>query len=197
MGAAAQALTAWLDALRRAGKDTSAGPIFRRIRRGGRSIGDEPLSAEAIFLMVKKRCTEAGLDESISPHSLRAGFLTEVVRRWSSHPKAEVPVLVWRDRESAEEAAAVYRSHGGDGVVATTGDEGLGRRAHELSPKAGAGAAEYLTGKTGSAVAQEILAGKLPADACVTREHVAAAVAIAAAIVAERREGSAFGRAMR
>jgi len=80
MGAAAQALTAWLQALRRAGKDTSSGPIFRRIRRGGRSIGDEPLSPEAIFQMLKKRCKEAGLDENISPHSLRAGFLTEVGR---------------------------------------------------------------------------------------------------------------------
>jgi len=80
MGAAAQALTAWLDALRRAGKDTSAGPIFRRIRRGGRSIGDEPLSPEAVFQMLKKRCKAAGLAESISPHSLRAGFLTEVGR---------------------------------------------------------------------------------------------------------------------
>jgi len=171
--------------------------------------------------------------------------------RWSSHPKAEVPVLVWRDRQSAEEAAAVCRTHRGDGVVASSyGHSGLtlgveltlftsshapalagylsyaatatkkaevarvkalasaaclgarasgvgtlGRRAHEQSLKAGAGAAEYLTGKTGGAVAKEILAGKLPADAFVTRDHVAAAVELAAAIVAERLGESAFGRA--
>lgn len=80
MGAAAQALTAWLELLRQAGKDMGAGPIFRRIRRGGRSVGDEPLTPEAIFQMIKMRCRQAGLDAAISPHSLRAGFLTEVGR---------------------------------------------------------------------------------------------------------------------
>lgn len=80
MGVAALALTAWLELLRQAGKDLRAGPIFRRIRRGGRSVGDEPLTPEAIFQMVKARCGRAGLDTGISPHSLRAGFLTEVGR---------------------------------------------------------------------------------------------------------------------
>jgi len=179
--------------------------------------------------------------------------MLNVTGRWSSRPTAEVPVLVWEERQLAEDAAAVCRSHRGDGVIASsyghsgltlgvelklftsshapalagylpyeataatkaevarvkalasaaflvaraTGNEELGQRGRELAPKAGAGAAEYLTGKAGGSVVQRILAGKLAADRVVTRDHVAAAVHIAEAIVAERRASSGFGRVNR
>lgn len=78
-------------------------------------------------------------------------------------------------------------------VARATGDEQLARRARELSSKAGAGAAEFLTGKAGSAVAASIMDGALPADACVTREHVATAMRIAQAVMEERQPPGRFG----
>lgn len=79
-------------------------------------------------------------------------------------------------------------------VARAAGNEQLAQRARELSPKAGAGAADYLTGKAGGAVAQAIVSGMVAADAIVTREHVAAAVEIAEVVVAERLRAAGFGR---
>lgn len=78
-------------------------------------------------------------------------------------------------------------------VARATGDEQLARRARELSSKAGAGAAEFLTGKAGSAVAASIVDGTLPADAHVTREVVATAMRIAEAVMEERLPPGRFG----
>jgi hypothetical protein len=72
-------------------------------------------------------------------------------------------------------------------VARATGDEQLARWGRELSPKAGAGAAEFLTGKAGSTVATSIVDGSVPADAHVTREHVAMAVRLAQAVMEERQ----------
>jgi integrase len=73
-GRAAEALAAWL-----AASGVQAGPIFRRVRRGG--VVGEPLSPAAVRDIVKKRCLLAGLDEGFSAHSLRSGFVTEAGRR--------------------------------------------------------------------------------------------------------------------
>jgi integrase len=73
-GRAASALQAWLSA-----SQIVAGPIFRRVRRGGK-VG-EPLSAPAVRDIVKKRCALAGIDEGFSAHSLRSGFVTEAGRQ--------------------------------------------------------------------------------------------------------------------
>lgn len=73
-GRAAAALAAWL-----AASGLQAGPIFRRVRRGG--VIGEPLSPAAVRDIVKKRCLLAGLDEGFSAHSLRSGFVTEAGRR--------------------------------------------------------------------------------------------------------------------
>lgn len=78
-------------------------------------------------------------------------------------------------------------------VARATGDELLAQRGRELNSKAGAGAAEFLTGKAGSAVAASIVDGALPADAHVTREHVAAAMRLAQAVMAERQPPGRFG----
>jgi integrase len=72
-GRAALALEAWL----RAAKIT-AGPLFRRVRRGG--VVGEPLSAAAVRDIVKKRAALAGVDAEVSAHSLRSGFVTEAGR---------------------------------------------------------------------------------------------------------------------
>lgn len=74
LGAAAVALQRWLDF---AGIDS--GPIFRRIRKGGQ-VG-EGLSPQAVRLIVRERCTLAGVEGDFSAHSLRSGFVTEAARR--------------------------------------------------------------------------------------------------------------------
>ncbi|WP_198298247.1 site-specific integrase [Bordetella genomosp. 8] len=84
-GRAAQALDAWL---RAAG--IAAGPIFRRVRRGG-TVCDQALTGEAVRRIVKQRCAAAGLDERYAAHSLRAGFVTEAGRQ--GVPLAEVMAM--------------------------------------------------------------------------------------------------------
>jgi integrase len=73
-GRAAHALTAWL-----AASGIKAGPLFRRVRRGG--VVGEPLSPAAVRDIVKKRSLLAGIEESFSAHSLRSGFVTEAGRQ--------------------------------------------------------------------------------------------------------------------
>ena len=73
VGPAAEALTAWLEA-----SAVTSGAIFRRIR-GSRAA--EPLSAQAVGLIVKRRAELAGLEGDFGAHSLRSGFVTEAGRQ--------------------------------------------------------------------------------------------------------------------
>lgn len=77
VGSAAAAMQAWLAVLQAHG--IQAGPIFRRIRRGGH-LG-EPLAPAAVRDIVRERCALAGVEGSFSAHSLRAGFVTEAGRQ--------------------------------------------------------------------------------------------------------------------
>jgi integrase len=79
VGAAADALRAWLRLLAAAG--IAEGAIFRRIRRGGH-ISQERLSDAGVWEIVARRCQLSGLDQEgdFSPHSLRSGFMTEAGR---------------------------------------------------------------------------------------------------------------------
>ena len=74
LGAAAAALTAWLQA-----SGIDSGPVFRRVRKGG-YLG-EALSPAAVRAIVKERCTLAGIEGNFSAHSLRSGFVTEAGRQ--------------------------------------------------------------------------------------------------------------------
>jgi integrase len=74
LGAAAQALSAWLEA-----SGIAQGAIFRRIRKGGH-LG-EPLTPPAVRNIVRERCELAGVEGDFSAHSLRSGFVTEAGRR--------------------------------------------------------------------------------------------------------------------
>jgi integrase len=71
-------LRSWLEQAR-----ITAGPLFRRIRRGG-TVGPNRLSADAVRQILLKRAGQAGitgtLAEPISPHGLRAGFVTMAYR---------------------------------------------------------------------------------------------------------------------
>jgi integrase len=70
-----RALEAWL---RAAG--IRFGPAFRRVTRHG-TVEPGRLSAEAVRLVLKKRVAMAGIKgtalEPITPHGLRAGFVTQ------------------------------------------------------------------------------------------------------------------------
>ena len=50
-----------------------SGPLFRRVRRGGKTVGDSALSTASVRNIVKRRCAVAGLTGSVSGHSLRVG----------------------------------------------------------------------------------------------------------------------------
>jgi integrase len=73
VGQAAEALSAWL-----AASGVSSGAIFRRVRK---TQATEPLSAQAVWLIVRRRARLAGLTERFSAHSLRSGFVTEAGRQ--------------------------------------------------------------------------------------------------------------------
>jgi integrase len=72
-GVAAEALTAWLQA-----SGITMGPIFRRIRK---TKAVEPLSGQAVGLIVKRRAQLAGLEGDFGAHSLRSGYVTEAGRQ--------------------------------------------------------------------------------------------------------------------
>nr|WP_315491521.1 site-specific integrase [uncultured Rhodoferax sp.] len=73
-GIAAEAMDEWLKVT-----GIVAGPIFRRIRKGGH-LG-EALSPAAVRDIVKSRCVLAGIEGDFSAHSLRSGFVTEAGRQ--------------------------------------------------------------------------------------------------------------------
>ena len=74
----ATALQAWLEAA-----EITAGPLFRKVNRGG-AVETARLGADAVRQILLKRAAQAGvkgsLAEPITPHGLRAGFVTTAYR---------------------------------------------------------------------------------------------------------------------
>ena len=72
------ALQAWLVAA-----EITAGPVFRKVNRGG-VVETARLSPDAVRQILSKRAARAGLKgtlaEPVSPHGLRAGFVTTAYR---------------------------------------------------------------------------------------------------------------------
>ena len=70
-----QALETWLTA-----SACAFGPVFRKVDRWGH-IDHRPLGADAVRAILRRRAGQAGLrveaGERLSPHGLRAGFVTE------------------------------------------------------------------------------------------------------------------------
>jgi len=69
-----RALEAWL-----AASGCEFGPVFRKVDRWG-GIETRALHPDAIRQILRRRAAEAGLDTPVSPHGLRAGFVTEAYR---------------------------------------------------------------------------------------------------------------------
>jgi site-specific recombinase XerD len=108
-----RALRAWTD-LAGAIDD---GPLFRRVRSGGR-VTSERLTAQSVALIVKRHAVRAGLDpDNFGGHSLRAGFVTTAalagmseskIMRQTRHKSSATlqryirPATVWTDNASAD-----------------------------------------------------------------------------------------------
>lgn len=78
LGAAAQALTAWLQAAA-----LTEGPIFRRL--WGPRVGPG-LSPKAVAAIIQRRAELARLEGDFGGHSLRSGFVTEGARQGIALP---------------------------------------------------------------------------------------------------------------
>jgi integrase len=72
------ALNTWLELSK-----ISTGPLFRKVNRGG-AVERTRLSTDAVRQILLKRAARAGLKgtlaEPVSPHGLRAGFVTTAYR---------------------------------------------------------------------------------------------------------------------
>jgi integrase len=72
------ALQAWL-----AAAGIGAGPLFRKVNRGGK-VETGRLSPDAVRQILRKRAAAAGIEgtwsEPVTPHGLRAGFVTTAYR---------------------------------------------------------------------------------------------------------------------
>ncbi|WP_420337010.1 site-specific integrase [Roseibium sp.] len=76
LGQPVDALKAWLGA-----SGIEDGPVFRGVDQWG-NLKTRPLSPQSINAILKKRCTDAGLDSNdFSAHGLRSGFLTEAANQ--------------------------------------------------------------------------------------------------------------------
>lgn len=102
IGRPVEALHDWLD---HAGLDRgSRGPVFRPVDRWD-GIEDRPLTPQAVNLILKRRCTLAGLDpKDFSAHGIRSGYLTEAARRGIALPEA----MQQSQHRSVQQAARYY-----------------------------------------------------------------------------------------
>ncbi|QXX76646.1 site-specific integrase [Methylovirgula sp. HY1] len=99
IGSPVVALREWL-----ARADIQTGPIFRAIDRWG-ALDERPLTPQAVNLIVKRRCVQAGLDpEAFSAHGLRSGYLTEAAR--NGVPLSEA--MQQSQHRSVQQAASYY-----------------------------------------------------------------------------------------
>lgn len=73
---AVTAVRAWLEASR-----LTEGPVFRRVYRQGRTVGEKRMAPASIAWLVKRYAKAAGLDPALfSGHSFRAGFVTNAAK---------------------------------------------------------------------------------------------------------------------
>lgn len=56
-------------------------PLFRSFQGRSARLSSKPITAIDICRMVKKRCHEAGLSNSLSPHGFRVGTITDLLKQ--------------------------------------------------------------------------------------------------------------------
>ena len=67
-----KALAAWL-----AVRGSEPGPLFCPVNKGG-NVKLAPMTEQAIYNMLSKRASEAGIDQ-LSPHDLRRSFVSDLI----------------------------------------------------------------------------------------------------------------------
>lgn len=97
------------------------GPVFRRVTRSGRVIGDRPLTPNAVRSILQRRAAAAGIEGRISGHSLRVGSAQSLVRRGASTAELQQAGR-WKDPRTATRYAA--RELAGRGAVARYFEDG-------------------------------------------------------------------------
>jgi integrase len=99
IGPPVEALDAWI-----AKAGNAKGAVFRAVDRWG-TLQDKALTPQAVNLIIKRRCAQAGLDPyAFSAHGLRSCFLTEAARR--GVPLAEA--MRQSQHRSVQQAARYY-----------------------------------------------------------------------------------------
>jgi len=101
IGRPVEALRSWLEEAR-----IDSGPVFRRIDQWG-NVDRRALMAQSINLILKSRCTKAGLDpQNFFAHGLRSGYLTEAANRGIPLPEA----MQQSQHKSLNQAASNYNN---------------------------------------------------------------------------------------
>ncbi len=101
IGRPVEALKRWLTEAK-----IDTGPVFRRIDQWG-NIDRRPLTPQSVNLILKTRCSQAGLDpEMFSAHGLRSGYLTEAANRGVPLQEAMQQSL----HKSVTQAASYYNN---------------------------------------------------------------------------------------
>ena len=107
-------LSKWLKAT-----GITSGPLFRRIRRGGRP-GMKPLHTSSVVCILAKRAAEVGITGKVRGHSLRVGSAQSLVRAGASLPEIQqdgrwassrMPALYTRKEAAARRGTARLRYH--------------------------------------------------------------------------------------
>jgi hypothetical protein len=99
VGRPVEALRDWLERA-----DISKGAVFRAIDRW-EGLSDRALTAQAVNLILKRRCAQAGLDPlAFSAHGLRSGYLTEAAHNGVPLPAA----MAQSQHRSVQQAASYY-----------------------------------------------------------------------------------------
>lgn len=106
---AKDAMVDWL-----ATRGDEAGPFFLPVNKGGRVIGGQRMTAQAVYNALRKRCEEAGVKE-LSPHDLRrtwvgdlldAGADIATVQQLAGHANVQTTARYDRRPEEARRKAA-------------------------------------------------------------------------------------------
>jgi len=99
IGRPVEALRDWLERV-----NLNKGAVFRAIDRW-EGLSDRALTPQAVNLILKRRCAEAGLDPiAFSAHGLRSGYLTEAASNGVSLPAA----MAQSQHRSVQQAASYY-----------------------------------------------------------------------------------------
>lgn len=95
-----RAVRAWIDAA-----TLSAGPIFRAIDRHG-NVAAERMSDRSVARIVQRAAVDAGIEEDVAGHSLRAGFATTAAARGKS-----LDAIMRQTGHRSERVARTYIRH--------------------------------------------------------------------------------------